>query len=119
MLYIIHLLGTLSAVSSLSISSQNSLVNLTWTAPFTLDIDNIDPDITYCVDVINYTSSMMLHSECDILTTEYSYPIPPTIWCGRLGISVTPMNGAGLGVPNSVSFPQADISSKQNYFSCL
>ena len=60
---------------------QDSTISLTWTSPFTLDITGVDPDITYCVGVVNSTSSSTLHSQCEITETEYEYPIPPDSAC--------------------------------------
>ena len=48
----IYYVDRLSAVGSLSITASDSTLSLTWEPPFSLDITNIDPDITgYCVDV--------------------------------------------------------------------
>ena len=76
---------------------HNSTISLTWTAPFTLDITGVDPDITYCVGVVNSTSSSILHSECGITETEYEYPIPPDSACHMYMFTVTPVNVAGNG----------------------
>ena len=63
-----------------------------------------------CVGAINSTSSVTLHSQCGIITTQYHFPIPPRSGCGGIVILVTPMNGAGLGISNSISFTQILIS---------
>ena len=92
--------GILSAVGSLRATSQNYTFFLTWTAPFTLDIAGVDPDITYCVGVVNSTSST-LHSQCGITETEYEYPIPPDSACHMYMFTVTPVNPVGNGQPST------------------
>ena len=90
------------------ITIQDSIISLTWTAPFTLDITtNVGPDITYCVGVVNSTSSSTLHSECGITETEYEYPIPPDSACHDHMVTVTPVNPADNGTSSSIHpYPQ-------------
>ena len=83
---------------------QDSIISLTWTAPFTLDIRGVDPDITYCVGVVNSTSSSTLHSQCGITETEYEYPIPPDSACHDHMVTVTPVNPAGNGTSSSSTY---------------
>ena len=90
-------IGLLSAVGNLMMTVQDSTISLTWTAPFTLDITIVDADITYCVSVVNSTSSLALHLECGITETEYEYPIPPDSACHDHMVTVTPVNPAGNG----------------------
>ena len=90
--------GLLSAVGSLNITASDSTLSLTWEPPFSLDITNVDPDITgYCVDAINSTSSVTLHSECGINTTMFTYPKPSDTDCVVYSFSVTPHNVVGAG----------------------
>ena len=100
-------LGHLSAVGSLSVTVQNSIIFLTWTAPFTLDITGVDPDITYCVGVVNSTSSSTLHSQCGITETEYEYThsIPLETVCHDYMVTVTPVNVVGNGTPSTLVYP--------------
>ena len=102
--FTIHTVGILSAISLLSIVASNSTLSLTWEPPFTLDITAVDPDITYCVDVIGSTSSVTLHSQCDITMTEFSYPLPQDAVCHSYVLSITPVNVVGRGFSNSVSY---------------
>ena len=99
----INYTGILSTVGSLMMTVQDSTISLTWTAPFTLDITGVDPDITYCVGVVNFTSgsSSTLHSECGITETEYEYPIPPDSACHDHMVTVTPGNPAGNGTSST------------------
>ena len=100
-------LGLLSAVGSLSVTVQDSTISLTWTAPFTLDIAGVDADITYCVGVVNSTSSSTLHSECGITETEYEYThsIPLDAVCHDYRVTVTPVNVVGNGTSSTLVYP--------------
>ena len=91
--------GLLSAAGSLNITASDSTLSLTWEPPFTLDVTNVDPDITgYCVDVINSTSSVTLQSECGINTTMYTYPLPDgSIHCTVVSFNTVPHNIVGPG----------------------
>ena len=94
------LIGLLSAVRSLSSIANSTLIYVTWEPPFTLDITGEDPDITgYCVDVINSTSSVTLHSECGVTETEFTYLMPPERYCysTTFSSSITPLNIVGRG----------------------
>ena len=82
---------------------QDSAISLNWTAPFSLDITDVDTDITYCVGVVNSTSSSTLHSQCGITETEYEYPIPPDSACRDHMVAVTPVNVVGNGTLSTLS----------------
>ena len=82
---------------------SNTTLSLTWEPPFTLDITDIEHDITgYCVDVIAH--SEVLHSECGINVTEFSYPIPPDAGCTIYLFRVTPLNIVGLGEATTLPY---------------
>ena len=100
-----HCVGQLSAVGSLNITASDSTLSLTWEPPFTLDITGVDPDITcYCVDVVDSTYSVTLHSQCNITMTEFSYPLPQDAVCHSYVLTVSPVNVVGRGVSSSVSY---------------
>ena len=103
------LLGHPSAIDSLNITASNSTLSLTWEPPFTLDITGVDPDITYCVDVINSTSSVTVHLECDITMTEFSYPLPQDAVCHSYVFTVSPNNVVGRGVSSSESYIGTEV----------
>ncbi len=98
------MLGILSAVQSLTRTVSGSTLTYSWTPPFTLNVNDLDPDIDYCVEVFNLITLELLHSECGITITNYSYPIPPVGWCCGLIFTVTPISVAGRGAQSSVKF---------------
>ena len=103
--------GLLSAVDAVNIIASNTTLSLTWEPPFTLDITGVDPDITYCVDVINSTSSVTLHSQCGINETEFSYPLPQDAVCHSYVLTTTPINVVGRGAPSSVLYIGTEAGS--------
>ena len=111
--------GLLSAVGSLSVTLQDSTISLNWTAPFTLDIRGVDPDITYCVAVVNSTSSTP-HSQCGINVTEYEYPIPPDSTCHNYTFTfiVTPVNAVGNGISTNHHL-QGEHAPMLSSYNCL
>ena len=96
--------GLLSAVGSLNITPSNFTLSLTWEPPFTLDIVGVTADITYCVDVVDSTSSTTLRSQCDISETEFSLPLLDAVCYSSLLLTVTPVNVVGRGAPSSLSY---------------
>ena len=62
-------LGELQSVSNLKRNGST----LAWEAPFSLDLTGIDPDIAYCVEVVNITCGRrdLIVSNCNV--TEPSY----------------------------------------------
>ena len=89
-------IGFLSAIGSLMMTVQDSTISLTWTAPFTLDIPG-DPDITYCVSMVNSTSSSTLHSPCGITETGFSFSIPPDSACHNYTFTFTVIDSSECG----------------------
>ena len=113
------LAGLLAAVGSPSVDLLGTDIILTWTAPFTLDISNVDPDITYCVDVVNSTSLSTVLSECGITVTEFSFSIPLGRVCDNYTFTVTPVNRAGNGTAFTLGYSQdftgMGLNSLDNY----
>ena len=57
----------------LRINVDRNASTLSWVAPFSLDLTNVDPDIVYCVEVYNITCGRsLLISECDVMETSYT-----------------------------------------------
>ena len=100
-----HTLGLLSTVNDLSITVSNSTLSLTWEPPFSLDITGVNPDITgYCVDMVDFTSSTILLSQCGIKETEYSYLLPQDAVCHSYVLTIIPVNVVGRGISSSVLY---------------
>ena len=99
-----HIIGLLGVVSSISLTVTNSIISVKWLPPPSLDIYNVNPDITYCVDVLNSTTHTVVDSQCGITETEFVYPVPPDAICHIYTFTVTPVNGAGNGTSNIVSY---------------
>ena len=110
------LAGLLAAVGSPSVDLVGTDISLTWTDPFTLDISNVDPDITYCVDVVNSTFSSRVLFECGITLTGFNFSILNDRVCDNYTFTVTPVNGAGNGTAVTLGYSQ-DFSRMSKWFS--
>lgn len=68
------LLGPLQAVMNLVVDINFNEFAVTWDPPSSLDLTNVDPDIIYCVQVINTTcgTRSVLFSDCTVLQTTLS-----------------------------------------------
>ena len=55
-------------------SLVRNFTTLSWKAPFSLDLTNVEPDIVYCVDVYNITCGgrELLISDCNVTETSYT-----------------------------------------------
>ena len=77
-----------------------------WGSPYSLNLTNVEPDATYCVDIQIFNDSasyiILLWSVCDLLATEYIFhPDDPTP-CERYKIVITPVNAAGNGTTSHI-----------------
>ena len=50
-----NIAGPLQKIMNLDIDINSNILELSWDAPFSLDLTNVDPDIIYYVQVINTT----------------------------------------------------------------
>ena len=112
----VHIVGFLPDVGSLTVTPMDSIISLTWTPPFSLDLHNVDPDISgYCVGVVNSTSSLVIHSQCGITDTQYNYTVSPrSTPCDTYTFTVTPVNTVGNGTSASVTL-QSSITEGEIY----
>ena len=96
-LYLLHS-GILSAVGDLRASSNASSVTISWTAPFSLDVTGVDPDIWYSVLIYNVTDENN-PTTITVNTTDTYYIFTPDYIspCHKFLFSVIPFNGAGQG----------------------
>ena len=89
------------------LTQQDSIIYLVWTAPFTLNIQFTNPDITYCVDIVN------LYSQCGINVTEFIYPLPPSSMCDEYyTFIITPVNAVGNGTNSHLNYTQLQSKRK-------
>ena len=98
----LFLKGLLSAVGDLEISSDASSITISWTAPYSLDVTGVDPDIWYSVLIYNVTDdepTLISCTDCISITdTHYTFtPDSPSRPCHQYLFTVIPVNGAGLG----------------------
>ena len=95
-------LGLVSEVDDLRAKGNVSAVTISWSAPFSLDVTGVDPDIWYSVLIYNVTDennpTAILCTDC-INITETSYTFTPAglSICHLFNFSVIPFNGAGQG----------------------
>ncbi len=114
----LHIVGLLPTVGSLTATLilLDSIISLTWTPPFSLDITSVDPDITYCVGVVNSTSSLVIHSQCGITDTQYNYTVSPrSTPCDNYTFTVTPNNLVGDGTSASMPLLSNITEGKISY----
>ena len=84
-----------------------------WEAPFTLDLTNVDPDITYCVDVMDSLSNALyIFSQCGINTTSVTIPLDADLMCQTSVYTITPVNPAGNGTRLSMDVNGNTIPDK-------
>ena len=92
--------GILSSVVDLRTHSNATSVTVSWTAPFSLDVTGIDPDIWYSVLIYNVTDepTAVPCSDCmDITETHYMFTPDHPSPCHKYTFTVIPLNGAGQG----------------------
>ena len=89
--------GPPSGVSDLVALPQSSVINLTWTPPFSLDITGVDPDLWYRVEVYNITSGRTPLTNLAVSEPEFNFTVADATPCDQFEFKVTPVNGAGVG----------------------
>ena len=100
----IHLfsIGTLSAVGELDVKSNATTITVSWIAPFSLDVTDVDPDIWYSVLIHNVTDSdrptAINCTDCTNITeTCYTFSPDHLSLSHKYNFTVIPFNGAGQG----------------------
>ena len=93
-------------MGDLRASSNASSVTISWTAPFSLDVTGVDPDIWYSVLIYNVTDennpTAILCTDCTNITeTHYTFTPDYLSPCHVYNFSVIPVNGAGQGESNT------------------
>ena len=67
--------------------------NISWSAPFSLDVPSVDPDITYCIIIYEKSSYVHVLSKCDINDTFVI--LSNATYCSDLVFQITATNLAG------------------------
>ena len=97
------LTGLLAAVGGLTaVFGSNALfINISWTAPFTLDVTDVDPDIWYSVliyIVTDETAVSVPYANCINITETFCVFTPDHLCpCYNYTFTVIPYNGVGQG----------------------
>ena len=77
-----------------------------WERPFSLNLTNVEPDATYCVDIQIFnnisTGYQLTLSVCDLIITEYIFHADDPTPCERYKIVITPINAVGNGTASQI-----------------
>ena len=80
-----------------------SEIHLNWTTPVLSSADNV---ASYCVRVANASSLLILHFECGITATMFSFPFPSDIACTIYYYTVIAVNDKASNIVNAThSYP--------------
>ena len=81
-IYVLTPIGQLNAVDHLKVTSSptSTPIQLRWTQPFSLDLNDTNPDVIYCIDIYEVTDIGLqrdLHipvvSDCSVIRPQYSF----------------------------------------------
>ena len=92
--------GLLASVERLTVKDSVSSIIISWSAPFSLDVTGVDPDIRYSVLIYNATDNptAIPCTDCtDITETNYTFTPDYSSPCHKYIFTVIPLNGAGQG----------------------
>lgn len=67
----------------------------------------VDPDLRYCIQITDLTTSTTLHL-CEIYETEFNFTLPPDNICHEYNITVTPQHDVVNGTQSSRLLPVAE-----------
>ena len=98
----LHIQGTLGAVNMLQVENGLNSITVSWSAPFSLDVSGVDPDILYTVLISNVTEedhpTAVPCTDCHNLTqTLYIFSPELPSPCHKYSFTVITQNEAGLG----------------------
>ena len=99
--------GPLSAATGLTATHNATSITISWEAPWSLDVTDVDPDIWYSVLIQNVTDennpTPISCTDCTNITeTVYTFTPDHLSPCHVYNFSVTPFNGAGQGEDNFI-----------------
>ena len=95
--------GFLHPVVDLTTTLNTTSIIVSWTAPFSLDVTGVDPDVWYTIFIYNVTHDPITISCTDCVNiTETHYTFYPDYYnpCHKYNFTVIPFNGAGQGQSN-------------------
>ena len=91
----------------LEIVSNTSSITVSWSAPFSLDVTGVDPDIWYSLLIYNVTNEdnprIIPCTDCTNLTvTHYTFSPDRPSPCHKYAFTVIPYNGIGHGTQSDI-----------------
>ena len=103
--FVLRLTGLLTSVGNLKAENSSTSITISWSAPFSLDVSGVDPDIWYTVLISNVTDedhpTDVSCADCHNLTqTHYTFSpdLPSPCHKYKYTFTVTPQNGVGNGM---------------------
>ena len=95
-------IGRLKSVIILNVENNVDSITISWSAPFSLDVSGVDPDIWYTVLISNVTDedhpTTVPCTDCHNLTqTHYTFNPNLPNPCHNYTFTVIPQNGVGNG----------------------
>ena len=90
----------MNAPSDIIATPGMSYINISWSAPFSLDVTDVDHDIWYSVLIYNMTDEPTVISCTDcinIIETYYTFTPDYLSPCHKYMFTIIPFNGAGQG----------------------
>ena len=111
-------------VTNLRATSDASSINISWRAPWSLDVTGVDHDIWYSVLIQNVTDedrpTDILCADCTNITeTHYTFTPDHLSPCHVYNFTIIPANGAGLGERSDSSHRGLFFDSFTCPFSCV
>ena len=101
--------GKLEAVDNLTSKPMPSSIQLSWQPPFSLNLTTAEPDVVYCVDIIQYKSTDIeghVVSNCSVYYPRYNFMMENPDPRDLFQFQITPrsnVEGASNGTPNEIN----------------
>ena len=80
-------------MSDIQYTTVGNYYTISWSAPFSLDVPSVDPDITYCINIYGKSSSVQVLLKCDINDTFLT--LSNATKCSNLVVKIIATNQAG------------------------
>ena len=98
-----HITGLFDAVSDVIVEYNRPSFIISWTAPFTYQVD-LAPPTNYTISITNTSSGSVLDQTCELLNTNYSVELEYDP-CVEYSATIIAVNPVGDGQPKVISFP--------------